>query len=208
MPTWLWILSSAAGKYRIAGLIAATPGTQTAFGYPILGMDEMLPALVDHYDLVGGLIAIGDNWRRHWVAEKIGALLPGFAFVNAVHPSAQIARGVTMGGGSVVMAGAVINSDSRIGDFCIVNTKASLDHDSVMQDFSSLAPNATIGGSVHIGAFSAVSLGANVIHGRSIGQHTVIGAGALVLQDVPDFCVAYGVPAQIIRAREAGERYL
>lgn len=196
------------GKYRLAGLIAAERGMETAFGYPILGVDEVLPDLVAQYNLVGGVIAIGDNWQRHRVAQKIRALLPGFVFVKAVHPSAQLARGVTMGAGSVVMAGAVINSGCDVGEFCIVNTRSALDHDSHMADFCSLAPGATTGGGVRIGAFSAVSLGANVIHGCSIGQHTVIGAGALVLQDVPDCCVAYGVPARVIRARTIGEGYL
>jgi acetyltransferase-like isoleucine patch superfamily enzyme len=106
------------------------------------------------------------------------------------------------------MAGTVVNSDSRIGAHCIFNTKASLDHDCVMDDFSSLAPSVTVGGVVRIGAFSAISLGANIIHGRSIGAHTVIGAGALVWSDMPDHCVAYGVPAKMIRLRAEGEKYL
>jgi hypothetical protein len=38
------------------------------------------------------------------------------------------------------MAAAVINSNTVIGDFAIVNTKASMDHDSNMGNFSSLAP--------------------------------------------------------------------
>jgi acetyltransferase-like isoleucine patch superfamily enzyme len=35
----------------------------------------------------------------------------------------------------------------------------------------------------------------------SIGRHCIIGAGALVLSPVPDYCIAVGVPARVIRDR-------
>lgn len=197
------------GTYNIVGLIDSFRQVgETSFGYQILGTEEQLPAFVETYDLYGGFIAIGDNWKRYLVAEKIKALIPRFQFITAIHPSAQIARGVEIGNGSVLMAGAIVNSDSKVGNFCILNTKSSLDHDSIMGDFSSLAPNATTGGNVSIGAFSAVSLGANIIHRKIIGKHTVIGAGSVVLNDIPDFCVAYGVPAKVIRKRREGDKYL
>lgn len=74
--------------------------------------------------------------------------------IKTVHPSAVLARGVTIGEGSVVMAGAVLNSNAALGRHCIVNTRASLDHDSRMEDFSSLGPNAVTGGRVAIGEYS------------------------------------------------------
>lgn len=45
------------------------------------------------------------------------------------------------------------------------------------------------------------SLGANstIICGTTIGQYAFIGAGALVNKDVPDYALAYGVPARIER---------
>jgi sugar O-acyltransferase (sialic acid O-acetyltransferase NeuD family) len=167
-----------------------------------------LPALAHSLDAGGCIVAIGDNWRRHLMVERIAGLAPELQFVTAVHPSAQIARGVTLGRGTVVMAGVVVNSDSRVGDFCILNTNASLDHDGVMENYSSLAPGAVTGGNVRLGAYSAVSLGARVLQGLTIGEHTVIGAGALVLADVPGFSVAYGTPAAIVRTRGAGDKYL
>jgi sugar O-acyltransferase (sialic acid O-acetyltransferase NeuD family) len=197
------------GKYSILGWIDSyKPSGGDFFGYPMLGADESVAALWKRNEIVGGIIAIGDNWTRARVAAKIKSLAPDFEFISAVHPSAQIARGATLGRGTVLMAGAIVNSESKIGDFCILNTKASLDHDCVMDDFSSLAPGVTVGGVVRIGAYSVVSLGANIIHAKTIGAHTVIGAGALVLENIPDHCVAYGVPAKVVRARSEGEKYL
>lgn len=53
-------------------------------------------------------------------------------------------------------------------------------------------------GSVKIG--SGAWLGRNVVViGASIGKNSVIGANSVVLSDVPDFCVAVGSPAKVIK---------
>jgi acetyltransferase-like isoleucine patch superfamily enzyme len=38
-----------------------------------------------------------------------------------------------------------------------------------------------------------------VIIGATIGRHCVIGANAVVSGDIPDFCVAVGAPARVVR---------
>ncbi len=197
------------GKHRIVGLVGRdeAPASE-CYGYRILGREEDLPDLVRSHPIDAGIVAIGENWVRSKVAKRIQELVPGFCFVTAVHPRAQLARGVVVGRGSVIMAGVVVNSDTRIGEFCILNTRASLDHDCVLEDYASLAPGATVGGDAKIGRFSAVCLGAAVVHGINIGEHAVIGAGATVISDIPGFVVAYGTPARVIRQRQAGDRYL
>ncbi len=197
------------GRFHLVGLIDSLKSAgDSSFDYPVVGTEAELPALSKSLNLYGCFIAIGDNWVRYQVSEKIMELVPGLIFVTPIHTSAQIARGTTIGRGSVIMPGAIVNSGSRIGNFCIVNTKASLDHDCQMEDYSSLAPNVTVGGNVKVGAFSAVSLGANIIHQKTIGKHVVIGAGALVLDDIPDNSVSYGTPASVVRIRQAGDKYL
>lgn len=43
-------------------------------------------------------------------------------------------------------------------------------------------------------------LGENVcVIGANVGQHSVIGANSVVTQDIPDFSVAVGVPAKVIK---------
>jgi acetyltransferase-like isoleucine patch superfamily enzyme len=53
-------------------------------------------------------------------------------------------------------------------------------------------------GAVNIG--DGAWIGENVcIIGASIGKNSVIGANSVVTRDVPDFCVAVGSPARVIR---------
>lgn len=51
---------------------------------------------------------------------------------------------------------------------------------------------------VRIGSGSWIGENA-VIMGASIGKHCVIGAQAVVTKDIPDYCVAVGNPARVIK---------
>ncbi|MBB5436381.1 acetyltransferase-like isoleucine patch superfamily enzyme [Pedobacter sp. AK017] len=51
----------------------------------------------------------------------------------------------------------------------------------------------TIADDVWIGANSVITAGV------TIGRHSVIGAGSIVTKDIPEFCVAVGNPARIIK---------
>lgn len=52
--------------------------------------------------------------------------------------------------------------------------------------------------SVRIGEGSWLGIGVAVI-GAKIGKHCVIGANAVITKDIPDYCVAVGIPARIIK---------
>jgi len=193
----------------VVGLIDTykAPGTDV-LGYKVLGSDDDLPALIAANICDSAVVAIGDNWVRSRMVRRIRELVPEIRFVAAIHPSARIARDVSIGVGTVIMAGVVVNTGCRISEFCILNTGASLDHDSTLEQFSSLAPRAVTGGGVRIGAFTAIAIGAVISHSIQVGEHTVVGAGATVVKDVPDRVVAYGTPARKIRERNPGDPYL
>jgi len=56
---------------------------------------------------------------------------------------------------------------------------------------------------VHIGAGSWIGQNACILPGVTIGRQCVVGANAVVTDDVPDGCVAAGVPARVIRRYDA-----
>ncbi len=197
------------GFYNLVGLIDSFRDVgEKTLGYPVLGTEKVLPALIEQYDLKGILLAVGDNHGRATVAHMVHDLAPDLPLVSAVHPTAVIGRGVTIGKGTVVMAGAILNPCSSVGRHCIVNTKASLGHDAIMDDFSSIAPGSTIAGDCHIGTGAAISLGASIKQKLEIGEHSLVGAGSLVLQHVQSYSLVYGVPAIRVRSWTPGERYL
>lgn len=54
-------------------------------------------------------------------------------------------------------------------------------------------------GPVDIGDGTWIGIGVSVLANVKIGRNCVIGAGSVVASDIPDFCVAVGVPAKIVR---------
>jgi acetyltransferase-like isoleucine patch superfamily enzyme len=61
---------------------------------------------------------------------------------------------------------------------------------------------------VRIGSGSWLGHGALVLGGATIGEHVVVGAGAVVTGDLPDYSVAVGNPARVIRRYVDGEGWV
>ena len=195
--------------FSIAGFIDSfrKSGEET-YNYPVLGSETDIPHLIAKHKITGYIVAVGDNWTRKKMNDKVASLDLGLNLISVIHPSAVIGKNVSIAEGTVIMAGVVINSDSSIGRGCLLNTSSSLDHDCRMEEYSSLAPHATTGGNVSIGAFSSVSLSACISNKLTIGKHTIIGAGSVVLENIPDLKLAFGTPAKVIRERKIGEKYV
>ena len=52
---------------------------------------------------------------------------------------------------------------------------------------------------VHIGENVWVGAGTVIVPGVTIGKNSVIGAGSVVTKDIPDYSVAVGNPAKVIK---------
>jgi UDP-perosamine 4-acetyltransferase len=184
-------------EYEIVGCLATNPKTPEILGIPIIGNDDLLPDLyaqgIDH-----AFIAIGDNQLRKYLTHQVKKL--GFQFPNAISPSATVSSSVKLGTGIAIMAGAVIQTDTFIGDQTIINTLASVDHDGRIANYVHIAPGCHLAGCVSIGEGTFLGLGSNVINDLTIGNWSILGAGTVVVKDIPDFVLAMGVPAQICKA--------
>ena len=153
-------------------------------------------------------IAIGDNAERERVRTEYFESLPNACFPSLIHASSVIGFGTIIGDGAIVMPLVNLGPNSKIGEFCILNTISSIDHDCTMKSYSSLAPRVACGGNVKIGFRSAISIGATVKHGVTLGNDVVIGANSYVNKIVEDNILAYGTPCNSIRVRRKGDPYL
>lgn len=59
---------------------------------------------------------------------------------------------------------------------------------------------------VRIGAWADIGVNAVLLPGVTIGKGAIVGAGAVVVDDIPAFAVAAGVPARVLRYREGAPR--
>lgn len=145
------------------------------------------------------IVSVGSNFSRKCIAEKLNC-----EFCKVIHPSAIVSPHASIGVGSVIMQGAIIQSGVKLGEHCILNTGASIDHECIIEDFVHISPQATLCGNVHVGEGAWIGASAVVIPGVRIGRWSTIGAGSVVVSDIPDGVVAYGNPCRV----RSGQRNL
>lgn len=162
--------------------------------WPVLGNTAALLNSLAEYQ--GVAVAIGNNAIR--LAKLAELEQAGATLVSLVHPAAVVSRHASLGAGTVVMAGAVINACARVGEGCIINTNASVDHDCVLAPGVHISPGVSLAGGVQVGQGSWVGIGACVRQLVAIGQGVVVGAGAVVVAPVNDFQTVVGNPAKPI----------
>lgn len=127
----------------------------------------------------------------------------GGDFVSSISPSAQIGSyDVSIGIGSNVLSQAILSNSSRIGIGCIAYYNVVITHDCVVDDFVELAPNVILLGRCRIGRFTQIGANTTILPDVVIGENVIIGAGSVVTKDIPDNCMAMGVPAKVIKNLE------
>jgi len=88
--------------------------------------------------------------------------------------------------------GVVIEDDVQIGSHCSIYSVSTIDDEH--------AP-VVLKRNCRIGTHSTV------MPGVTVGENSVIGAHSFVNCDIPANCVAYGVPAKVVRSLKREERH-
>ena len=121
-------------------------------------------------------------------------------------PGVRIGNGVLVGKGS----GIVAHESIEIGDDVFTGhhvyiTDANHGYEDVDESIGrQFAPPRP----VVIGAGSWLGHGSMILPGAHVGRHVVIGAGSVVTGTIPDFSVAVGNPARVIRRHVPGEGWV
>ncbi len=128
-----------------------------------------------------------------------------------IEPGAIIRDQVTIGENAVIMMGAILNIGAVVGPGTMIDMGAVL------------GGRATVGRNCHIGAGAVLAgviepasaqpvvvednvlVGANavLIEGVRVGEGSVVAAGSVVIQDVPPGVVVAGVPARVVKEKDA-----
>jgi sugar O-acyltransferase (sialic acid O-acetyltransferase NeuD family) len=164
--------------------------------WPVLGNYENLLTHLTQYD--GVIVAFGDCVVRLEKTLELARLQA--PIISLLHPMAFVSANATLGLGSVVFAGAVINVEAKVGEASIINTSATVDHDCIIGPGVHVCPGANISGGVEVGESSWIGVGSCVRHGIKIGANVMVGAGAVIVKDVPDGATMISVAASQIQS--------
>ena len=135
---------------------------------------------------VGNSVKIWQSSRLNVVNPSKGRVVIELSDGVVIHPSVRISgvKSIRIG------IGAGISSN------CFIT-----DHDHYVANFSmSAVDNAqVIAAPISIGDHAWLGEKVCVLKGVSIGKHSVVGAGSVVTRDVPDYSIAVGCPARVVK---------
>lgn len=184
-------IATATGEYEEITFLCNFDKKTECMGFPIIGKFEDALQYIGKAEFV---VAIGDSEMRRQLMEWL--LEQGADFATLVHPNAVIGSKVTIGIGTVVMPGTVVQAETRIGKGCIINTSSSVDHGCILKDYVHVAVGAHLCGLVTVGENTWVGASATIINGVHVCDNCMIGAGAVVVKNIKESGTYIGVPAK------------
>lgn len=187
-------IAKSQGTYQKIAFLDDAESTTSFAGVEVIGPISDVMHYSEEYDVIA---AIGDNSLRAGIQCGIEDI--GVRFSALVHEKAVLGTSVTLGSGTVVMAGAILNCCSHVGRGCIINTAAVVDHDATIGNFVHVSPGACLCGSVTVGNGSWIGAGACVINNITICDNCVIGSGATVVRDITVPGTYVGTPARLLK---------
>jgi len=172
--------------HTIAGVLVATGDPTTeVLGYPVLGHDDQLSGLLSISE--AALVTVGQIKSANARVRLFSLLLKtGLALPVIQSPLSYVSGRASVGRGTILMHGAIVNVHAQIGENCIINSQALIEHDAQIGDHSHISTGARINGGAVVGERSFVGSAAVIKQGVRIGTNVVIGAGQTVLEDLPD----------------------
>jgi sugar O-acyltransferase (sialic acid O-acetyltransferase NeuD family) len=173
-------------RYRIVGLVGLPEELHSKqLGYQVIATDDALAQLAQSipYALIttGQIQTAKPRIRLYKQATQCGFQLPVI-----ISPTAHVSRYATIGAGSIVMHGTIVNAGAKVGNNCIINTLALIEHDAVIADHCHISTGAILNGGVNVGAGSFIGSGCVVKEGVSIGKECLVGIGLTVRQPLVD----------------------
>jgi sugar O-acyltransferase (sialic acid O-acetyltransferase NeuD family) len=149
-------------------------------------------------------IGIGNPVLRKKLFDKFKAI--GGEFTSVISPKASVGHfGNNIGEGCNIMTGTVITNDVIINNGVLVNLNCTIGHDCEIGNFVEMSPGVHISGNCSLGDYCVLGTNASVLPKIKIGRNVIVGAGSVVTKDLPDNCVAVGIPAKVIRELPALE---
>lgn len=138
----------------------------------------------------GAVLEVGDN-----------CTIQDFSFFQLTlpRPKVIIGKNTVIGRRNIITAKNLI----RIGNDVLIGSDVQIiDHGHGIARSTSIREQPALIGEVVIGDDVWIGVGAKILMNVHIGTGAVIGANAVVVSDIPDYAIAVGIPAKVIKFRE------
>ena len=186
-------------KWNIIGFVDDNVNLQGCeiAGIPIVGTVSWLNSIEKELYAV---CSISNGYIKERVISNIKNSKLHYA--TLIDPDVTLCSGSTCEEGTVIYAGSVLAINTQIGKHVYISFNSSIGHDTVVGDYCNIYPGVNISGKVNVRQCTDLGTGTKIIQGLTVGKNTTVGAGAVVINDIPENCIAVGVPAKPIKFKE------
>jgi sugar O-acyltransferase (sialic acid O-acetyltransferase NeuD family) len=165
------------------------------FGLPILGGCELISQLVGDNVFFVSLVT-GSTMARYETGLSI--VNAGGTLTNLIHPSVDLTL-THWGVGNYIQEAVVTQAGVSIGDNSSIHMGALIGHESIIGNSVFIAHAVSVSGCCIIGDGTFIGTNATILPRIKIGKWATIGAGSVITRDVPDYGIAVGNPAKVIK---------
>lgn len=151
-------------------------GADMVLNHKVIGKLDEYERFADKYEYA--IVCIGDNEKRLELIEKL--LKAGYKVPVIIHPKASVSKYSSIQEGSVILAGAVINTNVSVGTGCIININSCIDHDSTVLDGVHVCSGAVVRSMCRIGRYAYIGAGACVKSGVVLQERFELQEGLVI----------------------------
>jgi sugar O-acyltransferase (sialic acid O-acetyltransferase NeuD family) len=168
------------------------------FGIPVIGGCEAISKLAGQ-DVGFVSLITGSTKARYETGQAI--VTAGGTLTNFIHPTVDLTL-TRWGVGNYIQEAVITQAEVSVGDNCSIHMGAVIGHESTIGNSVFIAHAVSVSGCCNIGDGTFIGTNATLLPRVTIGKWCTIGAGSVVTKDVPDYAVAVGNPAKIIKSNE------
>lgn len=168
------------GKYKISFILTTTKehvNNKNILTYNQENLKKIFKKNIKNTHI--GIGQITNLKLRSKIFEELRLLK--FIFPHFISKSAYASKLSKIGEGSIIMNGAIINSNTEIGKNVIINSGAIIEHNTTIGDNTHIAPGAIINGTAKIGKNCFIGSGSLIKQGLDIPDFTFVQAGRIIL---------------------------
>lgn len=167
------------------------------YGFPVVGGVDRVSDVKGKNVRFVNLITGSTLTRYETTCQIVEA---GGVLGNFLHPGIDLTM-TRIGEGNYLQEGVMLQAEVSLGDNSSIHMGALIGHETRIGHSVFIAHGVSVSGCCEIGDGTFIGTNASVLPRIKIGRWVTIGAGAVVTKDIPDYSVAVGNPARIIRVQ-------